>query len=151
MSGYFACIYVCIPCSDQKRTDSFRNWSYKRPPCGYWKSNPAPLEERPVFLKNAPSLKPPTEAWVWKRISAQQWSDSSSRGKLDSESQTRRYLQYDYVSGGVGTQRKLLTVNHFKAISLTRISTDFNGFYTDLEVSCILYFECSFQCEIWFS
>lgn len=66
-------------------------------------------------------------------------------------SQTRQYLQYDYVSGGVGTQCKLLTVNHFKAISLTRISTDFNGFYTDLEVSCILYFECSFQCEIWFS
>lgn len=64
---------------------------------------------------------------------------------------TRAYSQYDYVSGGVGTQGELLTVNHFKAISLTRIATDLNGFYTDLKLSRILYFECSFQCEIWFS
>ena len=62
----------------------------------------------------------------------------------------RKYLQNDYVFRGIGAQCKLLTIDDFKAISLTGVPTDFNGFYVNWKLSCVLYFKCSFQCEIGF-
>lgn len=59
--GCFACLQVwethaCSAHGGLKRT--LDPWEVCEPPCGYWKSSPVPLEEKPVFLTTGLSLQP---------------------------------------------------------------------------------------------